>query len=157
MKRYIFLSIVMIAVSISSLYGQKSAIFGDKAPSIQIKEYIIDSRNYNGKATYIEFFKIDSPHSIAQLEHLERFAKKYRDVLNFIVLCNDSREIVDSYFNSGIDATPYSVALDNEGRCFKQYRVDYVPTSILIDRKGDFVWQGRSSELTDITILNAID
>lgn len=150
-----FILVILVMLSSASLWGQKSALFGEKAPSMPIKEFIYDNRIAEGKSTYIEFFKVDSPHSIAQLEYLAGFAHRYRDRLNFIVVSCDSRGDVISFFGEG--DLPYSVAIDVEGKCHKQYNVNYVPTSVLIDRKGSFVWQGRSSELTDRDILNAVD
>ncbi len=149
------LLLIAIMAAQTSLFGQRGAVFGEKAPSISIEEFVIDNRAAAGKTTYIEFFKADSPHSISQLEHLARFASRYGAHLNFIVLSLDSREKLERLFQS--HDIPYSVARDSGGKSFKQYSVEYTPTSILIDRKGNYVWRGRSSELSERTILNAIE
>ena len=41
------------------------------------------------------------------------------------------------------------VAVDDEGETFEAYDVRYVPMTVLLDKKGIFVWQGRASQLTD--------
>lgn len=137
----------------STLWGQQRVIFGEKAPSISTVEYLIDNKVSQGKSTYIEFFMVDSPHSLEQLEYFEAFAARYCESINFIIISRDDRGRLREFF--GGRELPFSVAYDSEGKVFSLYGVNYVPSSALIDKKGDFIWQGRSSELTDVTLDNA--
>ncbi len=155
MRRTVLL-LALVFVAATQLWGQRIAKYGEKAPALPQLQFILDNRaSYDGKALYIEFFKSDSPHSIELLEDLERFAKRYKGRINFLLIdCEDGAKLKEIYQGKDIH---FSIATDAEHKAFKQYNVEYIPTSVLIDRKGNFIWQGRSSEVSDLTLLNAIE
>ncbi len=121
--------------------------FNERAPQLQITEYLFGEAPESGRTTYVEFFVPGTRTDDGYFETLETFAVRYKDRINFIVLAKGDKEAVKKFF---ADKKPsYRVAYDEQGKTFTDFNIQYLPTSVIIDSKGRFVWQGKATQLED--------
>ncbi|HIS33956.1 MAG TPA: TlpA family protein disulfide reductase [Candidatus Avirikenella pullistercoris] len=146
MKRCILLIVFFLAASVTTVVAQK-LVYNEKAPQLQVSEFIVPGQMLNNKSLCIDFLVLDSQGVEEQLERLNDFAERYKGEISFIVVAKDDKEKVQNFFAGKNPA--YMVAVDDEGETFEAYDVRYVPMTVLLDKKGIFVWQGRASQLTD--------
>ena len=130
-----------------NLYAQGSKlIVGERAPDLKIREWAAGGAAASGIPQLVEFFHSTSPLSEERLETLGALAGKYRGRLAVVVIARESREKIALLLtNSHL----FSVALDDNGKTFGAYQVQFVPFSVLIDGRGRVRWFGNSADLTD--------
>ncbi len=122
-------------------------IFNEKAPQLQITEYLFGETLKTGQATYVEFFVPEHQADKEYFDQLEHFAAQYKDRINFIVIAKGDKEKIKQFFAE--KKPSYRVAYDNQGKTFSDFGIQYLPAAIIIDAKGKFVWQGKASLLED--------
>ncbi|MEG1635275.1 MAG: redoxin domain-containing protein [Rikenellaceae bacterium] len=121
-------------------------IYNERAPKIEGKEIITGAKAIKDRPTYIDFFVLDSPQNDEQLKMLEKISNIYNNQMNFILISKDSKEELMKFFEGKNPS--YTVLLDLDGRTFKNYNIKFIPFSVLIDKKGVFIWQGKNSTIT---------
>lgn len=148
--------LILITVSLATVFaasGQRLAI-GEKAPSMRVKEWLSPSAPAEGKAQLIEFFHSSNKQCATRLGVLEDVAEKYSGKLNVIVIAKEPVEKVTPILDPASAA--YYTALDEDGRTFADYGAQFVPFSVLVDKKGRIVWFGNPSSLDEKTISSAL-
>lgn len=150
MKKLLMTTLFAIA-AIASSSGQKLMI-GEKAPELRIKEWINQSPSH-GTVKLIEFFHSANDQSRDQLAALDDYARKYSDLTIILVAREDKAVVEDAVRPS---SRGFAVGLDDGGKTFSAYSVQYVPFSVLVDEKGKVIWFGNSSSLKESSISNAL-
>lgn len=144
MKKLIFLT-VFCFLALGYASAQKLVI-GEKAPEIKVKEWIADKPADENNARLVEFFHSGNKQCVTRLKELDRIAKKFKK-LNVIVVSKESAEKVSGILAPGSQS--YYPALDDAGKTFENFGVQFVPFGVLIDKKGKVVWFGNPSSLSD--------
>lgn len=147
MKR-LLLVLAIFGVSISQTIAQK-LIIGERAPELKVKEWI-SSKSADSGARLVEFFFSSSKPSVDRLTVVNGLAKKYAGRLSVIVIAKEPKEKVEGILNPSSNS--YLVAMDDAGKTFDSYGIQFVPFSVIIDSKGRIAWFGNSTSLTEETI-----
>lgn len=142
----IFNIFLLILTSITVVNAQK-LVFNEKAPQINGDEYIIGSAIKKNVPSYINFFVLGNNSNEQDLAKMNEFAARYKDNVNFIVVANGDKDKIQDYFKD--KKVSYVVLYDSKGKAFVDYGIKYVPIAIITDKRGYFVWQGKTSILTD--------
>lgn len=150
MKKLILTAVFAIA-AIASSSGQKLMI-GEKAPDLKIKEWINQSPS-QGTVRLIEFFHSTDEQSRERLSVLDDYANKYSG-LTVILVAREDKAAVESAAQPS--SRPFPVGIDDDGKTFSAYSVQYIPFSVLVDEKGRVIWFGNSSSLQESSISNAL-
>lgn len=156
MKPRIILPLILLFASVSafvSVFAQKRMAVGDKTAGITATEWLKGFSPSN-VPVYINFFSLNSAQSKDEMQQFEHFAAAYKDKIAFVLITKDEKEKMKGYLEG--TAPSYSVALDGNGQTFGDYGVMYVPFGVLIDAKGRFVWQGKTSQLNDQILEKAL-
>lgn len=143
---------VFLFVAIASSYGQKLMI-GEKAPDLKVKEWV-NEKPEQGTVRLIEFYHSSSQQACERLSELDGYAGKFGSNLTIIVIAREDRETLEKTIMS--ESRAYSVGIDDAGKTFSAYSVQYVPFSVLVDEKGKTVWFGNPSNLKESTISDQL-
>lgn len=150
MKKFILTAVFAIA-AIASSSGQKLMI-GEKAPDLKIKEWINQTPS-QGTVRLIEFFHSTDEQSRERLSVLDDYSNKYSG-LTVILVAREDKAAVESAAQPSSRSFP--VGIDDDGKTFSAYSVQYIPFSVLVDEKGRVIWFGNSSSLQESSISNAL-
>ncbi len=150
MKKLILTAILAVA-AIASSSGQKLMI-GEKAPELKIKEWVNQSPS-QGTVRLIEFFHSTDDQSRERLSVLDNYASTYPNLTIVLVTREDKATVEQAVTPS---SRPFSVGIDDGGKTFSAYSVQYIPFSVLVDDKGKVIWFGNSSGLKETTISNVL-
>lgn len=150
MKKLILTALFAIG-AIASSSGQKLMI-GEKAPDLKIKEWINQSPS-QGTVRLIEFFHSTNDQSRERLAALDDYSKKYSG-LSVILIAREDKSTIENAVSPS--SRGFSAGIDDAGKTFSAYSVQYVPFSVLVDGKGKVLWFGNSSNLKESTISNAL-
>ena len=150
MKKLILTAVFAIA-AIASSSGQKLMI-GEKAPDLKIKEWLNQGPS-QGSVRLNEFFHSADEQSRARLSILDNYANKYSE-LTVILVAREDKAIVENAVRSSSRSFP--IGIDDNGKTFSAYSVQYIPFSVLVDEKGRVIWFGNSSNLQENFISNAL-
>lgn len=123
----------------------QNMVVGDKAPELKVKEWLYGAPKPGG-VMFIEFFHSSSKPCLARLAPIGEMANKYKGKLNVVVISHESAANVDEVVGQG--EHPYFVAIDEEGKTFAAYGVQYVPFGVLVDARGRIVWFGNPGSLS---------
>ena len=151
MKTYFLLLLFSIAISLPA--SAQRLMIGEKTPDLKITEWM-KNKPQSGKTMYIiEFAHTTSPPSMSRLQKLNNLTKAKPEI-NVILLFKENKETVHNHIKH-IDYE-FFVALDDNGKTFSSYGVNFVPFSIIVDKKGNAIWFGNSELLTDNIITKAL-
>ena len=132
--------------------GAQKLMIGEKVPELKVKQWLND-RPEQGTPRLIEFFHSSGKQSSQRLAVLDQYAKKYEGLTIILISREDMPAIQQSVLSS---PRGYSVGMDDEGKTFGAFSVQYVPFSVLTDSKGKVLWFGNPSGLDEDIILNAL-
>ncbi len=134
--------ILLLGLAAPTALAQK-LIIGEKAPDLRVKEWLSERRPTDGRAQFIEFYHSSSKVSNDRLAILDQIAKKYAEKMDVIVIAKEPSDKVAAIIKP--QERNFCVALDDEGRTFKAYAIQYVPFSVVIDSRGRVVRMGNSA------------
>lgn len=145
--------IVLMAALLLALpgFGQR-LIIGEKAPDFRASEWLNNHTPAGKKNILIEFFHSPSEPSLRRLPELDALARRYPQ-MEVIVVSREPKEKLAPLFESGNYA--FFIAIDEGGRTFTNYGIQFIPFSVLLDSRGRVLWFGNSSQLTD-DIINQL-
>ena len=147
MKKLITTGIALCWISFGNLHAQGPKLMvGERAPDLKVREWVIGGAAASGVPQLVEFFHSTSPLSEERLGALDMLAGKYRGRLAVVMIVRESREKITSLLMTR--SYPFSVALDDNGKTFNAYQVQFVPFCVLIDGKGRVRWFGNPVDLT---------
>lgn len=146
--RKLFILIAAVALSASTLSGQRLMV-GDKAPEIKGK-WMAGTPDLSGKTVMVEFYHSTNASSAARLSELDKLARDSRNKMVVVVVTREHTPNVAAQLTSGGPA--YYPLLDS-GTTFPAYKVQYVPFSVIYDRKGRILWLGNPSSMSKEEIM----
>lgn len=149
MIRKIVIGFVVAWGSLSMASAQRLVI-GQRPADVKIKEYVLGDVLPENRPVLIEFFYSPSKPSRDRLPVLNEMAKAYEGKVTVLVLARESRDRIEPLVTD--KGYVFTVALDEEGKTFDGFEVEYVPFSVLMDAKGRVSWFGNSAQLTQSVI-----
>lgn len=152
MKKFVILTLLSFT-TVLALKAQKLVI-GEKAPDLKVKEWLSEKPSGGNQAELIEFFHTSSKQCSSRLAILNATAQKYAGKLTVILVAKEPADKIRPAVSPG--NKKFATAIDDAGKTFENYGVQFVPFSVLVDKKGKVVWFGNPSSLTDDTISKAL-
>lgn len=149
-----FLLSVLALLFVSPIYGQK-LVRGERAPELQVREWLCATPSLDGKAVYIEFFHSSNPTSVKRLAELDKLARSAGTKLTVVVITREQSNAVNNMLRANNPA--YYAAVDDGGKTFSAYSVLYVPYSVITDRKGRIIWLGNPTSLSNDKIIEMLN
>ncbi len=149
---------LLVAAIWLGLYGvtAQNLVLGAKIPDFKLARWLTEAPSEEEKHfVFIEFFYSTNPVSVERLVLLDEWADRYKDRLRVVVLTKeDSPEVAEKF---RLDQCRYYVGLDDGGKTFAAYGVQYVPYGVVADRRGRVVWLGNSAQLDEETLKKLLD
>ena len=148
-------TVAIFALVLSSGVAAQKIIIGERAPELRIEEWLTGKPQNENKARLVDFFYGASKGADSHLTTVTNLAKNYGSKIDVIVVCYNKpdRELEAKLKRS----TPnIYVGVDEQGRSFKNFAVQYVPFSVLIDAKGRVRWSGNPDSVNGEQIANCI-
>lgn len=142
---------VLFALAMLPLPAQRLAR-GEKAPELQVGEWISENQPSRGGAMMVEFFHSGNPTSVGRIGQLDIIARDSAGKLSVVVVTREDSPAVKGML--GYKA--FFSAIDDNGKTFSAFSALYVPYAVIVDRKGRVAWLGNPSTLTDDDIADLI-
>ncbi|RZK68953.1 MAG: redoxin domain-containing protein [Pedobacter sp.] len=125
---------------------------GEKAPELVIKEWIKNvpkSKDLKGKFIVIDFWATWCAPCLETVPHFNKLIEqnKSRNDLVFLALTDEKRDKVDFL----LKRVSFSAAVvsDPSRKIFDDYKIDRIPTCVIIDDKNQIKWVGHSGILNN--------
>lgn len=141
--------LALLILSVSTVATAQKLAVGQKAPEIRIAEWLT-TKPAAGEAQLLHFFHTSSRDCADQLPKLDGFANKYAGCMSVVVVAREPAAKVRPAITG--DDVRYLAALDEDGRTFAAFGVEYVPFGVLIDGKGKVLWFGNPGQLDEATL-----
>ncbi|MGY4384892.1 thiol-disulfide isomerase/thioredoxin [Pedobacter sp. UYP24] len=133
---------------------------GEIAPELSIKDWIKnvpDSKDLKGKFIVIDFWATWCAPCLETLPHMNTLVEqnKSRKDLVFLALTDEKKDKV----NSLLKRVSFSAAVvtDPTRKIFDEYKIDQIPTCVIIDDKSKIKWVGHPSKLNNQIIQNILN
>ncbi len=150
MKKSYFL--ILFVFLVQNLKAQEILKPGDKAPQINITDYILnipDDKNLENKYIVLEFWATWCAPCLGAVPHLNALQAKYKSKKNLVFLSltyenpEKTRKTLERIEFKTV------VVSDQTKKTEKNFNVRGIPHTVLIDNKGIIKWIGTPLELTD--------
>ncbi|MDR2885424.1 MAG: hypothetical protein LBU95_01410 [Rikenellaceae bacterium] len=143
MKHLITVAVLLL---VAQAAGAQRLMVGEKAPDLKVKEWPYGKPEAENTPRFIEFFHSGSAPSVERVARLHELASARGTEICVILVCHEDAATVRAALGAG--PLPYYVAIDEGGRSFTAYGVQYVPFAAITDRKGRLTWFGNPGKLT---------
>ena len=141
MKKIFFAAMVA-----TSACTQAGPVVNQKAPPIQVSEWLTTSPSYNGKPVLLEFWATWCGPCRMTIPHIQEIYNTYtRRGLVVISITDEDRDTVTP-FVEGMKMT-YPIGLDLAQAASRAYQVRAIPSAFLIDKNGVLRWSGHPARL----------
>ena len=144
---FISFSLLIGSFGLAPVYADE---IGDRAKPLEISEWVKGKKDIDvtdGKSVYVvEFWATWCGPCISSIPHLTKLQEEYNDKVVFIGISTETAEKVKPFVEKQGDKMNYTIALDKEEKCQKNYMTAYhqkgIPCAFIIDREGLVVWVG---------------
>lgn len=138
------LATIALTICISIIMFRPTAIASDgKAPDFSLPDLsgkIINFSDYKGKVIFLNFFATWCPPCREEMPSIEKLYKGSKPLnLTVLTVAIDKKGIgpVSRFIEE--NKYTFKVLLDPKNKAADKYEVKFVPTSFIIDRKGEIV------------------
>ncbi len=132
-------------------------VIGEKVPDFKVKEWMVMGKPVPSpqKMMLVEFFHPSNAGSAGRLAELDRLAGKYTAGVTVAVITKDDSDSARKMLRDASER--YHAGIDDAGRTFAAFGVQYVPYAVLIDPKGRLLWMGNPATMDDSIIENNLE
>ncbi|WP_397303074.1 TlpA family protein disulfide reductase [Nonlabens ulvanivorans] len=148
-------------LSVVQVYGQEKLDLGEKAPGINITEWIAnvpENKDLDNKFKVLEFWTTWCGPCLGAVPHMNELVKEFGDEILFLSITNESSEKVNrtlkrmEFLSTVVtDQTSYTQQEYGDGK--SEYTV--LPMTVLIDDKNIIKWIGQP-QMLDRDILESL-
>lgn len=148
-------------LSVVQVYGQENLNLGEKAPGINITEWIAnvpENKDLGNKFKVVEFWTTWCGPCLGAVPHMNELAKEFGDEILFLSITNESPEKVNrtlkrmEFLSTVVtDQTSYTQQEYGDGK--SEYTA--LPMTVLIDDKNIIKWIGQP-QMLDRDILESL-
>ena len=130
----------LFVLSTVFLFGLSAAALAQPAPDLSVKKLDNSSvkiSDYKGEVVYVDFWATWCPPCRKSFPWMEEVQQRYKD-LGFKVLAislDTKRDVIDQFL--GTMDVHFDIAHDPSGDSANAFKVKGMPSSYLIDRKGN--------------------
>lgn len=140
--------------------GGQNLVVGARAPELKVAQYItakpnLERAKQGREAILVEFFVSYGEPSHVRWNALNHLAVELAGEVVVVMLSQEERAAIEPLF-AGTDYA-FSVALDEAGKTFSAYGVQYVPYAVLLDTHQRVIWFGNPTELTPEKTIQIIE
>jgi len=120
---------------------------GERTPEIRVASWYDQKPPAAAEITLTVFVLTEAKGFDESLRHLTELSRRTGDGLSIVILTRESPR------SAGPLLAPYltdriAAGFDDQGRTFADYRIRFVPFSVLTDAKGRALWLGNPMKLT---------
>ena len=134
-------SIIRIAIAVVAMYSFASPSFAQKAPGFSLpgQNKTIQLAQYKGKVVYLDFWASWCEPCKRSFPWMNELQSIYGDDGFRIIAVNldESRKDANEFLKKM--PAKFDIAFDKSGKTAEAYRLKAMPSSFLIDRKGNLV------------------
>lgn len=145
---------VILFVAVPFWGSAQRLVYKEKVPQIVVTSLILGDVPMKAAPAYIDFFILGSPQNDKQIAALQEIASQFKYEVNFILITKDDVDKVKEYFQE--KDVNFTVYHDEEGETFKNFGVKFVPFAVLVDKKGNFIWQGKNTTINENIIYQVL-
>ncbi len=148
---------VFIAALVFMAATAQVLVIGEKVPDFKVREWIVMDKPVPvpQKMILVEFFHPSNAGSVKRLAELDRLAGEYPAGLTVTVITKDDSEVSRKMLRDA--SARYHAGIDDAGRTFAAFGVQYVPYAVLVDPKGRLLWMGNPATMDDSIIENNLE
>lgn len=151
LKRFVTGTVLVIVLVAAVFYTNPFGIFGEKiyasvpgnqAPAISAVDLngAMTDVQFQGSFTVINFWATWCPPCKAEMPEFEEFYKENAGKIAFYAInIQESPERVKTFLKAGKYTMP--ILLDSNGEIARSYRVNAIPTTIIMDKNGKIVFR----------------
>ena len=99
---------------------------------------------------FIDFWATWCGPCIHVSKYLSVLQKKHPNRFYIVSLTQESPGIIDRFFKK--HQTDLAVAIDYNGETFRKYNIQSLPQGVLLNAKGDVIWEGHPADLKSIDV-----
>lgn len=143
MRKRLWIGLTLVAVIFGSAYAvfqqeEEMLPIGSEAPNFKLtaldgKE--VELSKLRGKPVYLDFWATWCGPCRAALPHTQQMAKKYGEDAHILTInLRESEERVRAFMQR--NNYDFTVLMDTDGAVAKAYRVNGIPTFVVIDAQG---------------------
>jgi len=143
MKKILLLAIMAACINQAGL-AQK-LIIGSKVPDFKGVKWQ-STAPVQGKAKLVEFYSATNPTSAKLYSNLAGIQSKYSNIEIIVLYREDNPEMSQL---ASRDGSKYLFGYDANGTTYDALGVKFLPFTMLIDSKGNLLWQGNLSNIND--------
>ena len=139
------LTLLLAAAAVAAVEAQRLVI-GERAPELRIREWMGGSGLTEGRPSLVEFVVSTSAPSVRRVAPLKALAARYRGRLDVVLVAKEAPDKIAPLVG---DRGALLVGIDDGGKSYAAFGVQYVPFAVLIDGRGRVVWSGNPSSLDE--------
>lgn len=138
------LLLITMFLALPQTQAQKLVI-GSKIPELKSVKWLSKEPNLSQSA-FIEFYQSSNSTSKQYFPKLANIYA-YKSNVTVIVLTRENNDAIAQLVKDF--GGQYSIGYDVDGKVFEAFGVRFVPFSMVVDGKGNLLWQGNLSQFTD--------
>ena len=106
-------------------------------------------QSLRGKVVVLDFWAVWCTPCVAAIPYYNELSHKYDGKVQIIGITDDPKSKIENFLSK--KKIDYWIGIDFNGKTFKNYAVEYRPTVVLINKKGNMVFRGHeiTKELLD--------
>ena len=154
MKKRGFLLVLLCWMTALLPLQAQNTVLGERVPEVRSEHWLNQVQPAAAPMTVILFFTAATPSGARALTHLHDLAEQLDGRLRVIAVTRDDAGQAASVA-ADLLSPRLTVAFDSEGRLFRNFGVNYVPFSLLVNERNRLLWQGNPLQLTEKLISTA--
>ena len=156
MKRLLLIAALVVLATLNTFSAHsQNIIIGDKMPEIKLRKWLMDFVPSQRIATCYLFYHTESKLCQHSLEKVKTLIEPLAEQINRVIVTKQS------YDKAGVTLTEHLgdntfVAFDQQGRMFRNLKVNFIPFCIIVDKRRYVLWCGNPTTISQDVIDNIL-